>query len=226
MQNISAVLDEIGEPWIIGYKPLPHYQRSLRDVVLLTLRVDHRIGEAVTEYVTSPVPAPMREQLSTDDVLVEPPSIASRTRRGEINVTSGPTGAMRDFHNRKLGTAGEEWVLRLEREGLRRAGRSDLADRVEWTSQDRGDGFGYDIASFRLDGSVTHIEVKTTNLARRTPFFVTRWEVETSEREPGLYSLFRVFDFRSEPRIYRLNGSITESSRLEPAVFVGVPRSA
>lgn len=25
LQNVSAVLDEIGIPWIQGYKPLPHY---------------------------------------------------------------------------------------------------------------------------------------------------------------------------------------------------------
>lgn len=29
LQNVSAVLDEIGIPWIQRYKPLPHYQDAL-----------------------------------------------------------------------------------------------------------------------------------------------------------------------------------------------------
>ena len=33
LQNISAVLDEQQHPWVEGYKPLPHYQRSLRGAV-------------------------------------------------------------------------------------------------------------------------------------------------------------------------------------------------
>ena len=35
--NISAVLDEIGKSYIINFKPLPHYQSSLRKKVLDTL---------------------------------------------------------------------------------------------------------------------------------------------------------------------------------------------
>lgn len=33
LQNVSAVLDELGVPWIQGYKPLPHYQDALVAVV-------------------------------------------------------------------------------------------------------------------------------------------------------------------------------------------------
>ncbi len=31
--NISAVLEEMGLPWVTGYKPLPHYQRKLAGAV-------------------------------------------------------------------------------------------------------------------------------------------------------------------------------------------------
>jgi len=99
-----------------------------------------------------------------------------------------------------------------------------MSDSVVWVARDLGDGAGYDIASFRDDGTPRHIEVKTTNLGARTPFYVTRWEVEVSGKESEIYSLYRVFDFRSDPRIYRLDGSVEKSARLEPSVFVGVPR--
>ena len=31
--NISAILDELGLPWVDGFKPLRNYQRSLRSAV-------------------------------------------------------------------------------------------------------------------------------------------------------------------------------------------------
>lgn len=223
MQNISAVLDGLGLEWIDGYKPLVNLQHELRIAVLETLEHQHRLGESLAEYRDNILPAPMPVQRATDDVLVHPPSIGARKPRS-IGVTVGPMGALQDFKNRRLGRNGEEWVIGVEREQLRRAGRSDLANRVEWTAQDVGDGTGYDVASFRVDGSPLLIEVKTTNLGVRTPFHITRWEVEVSRLKAERWALYRVFDFRSDPRLYRLEGSVDESASLVPSVFLGFPR--
>lgn len=223
MQNISAVLDGLGREWIDGYKPLGNLQHALRTAVLETLERGHRIGESLAEYRDNVLPAPMATQLATTDVLVDPPSIGARKSRN-IGITAGPMGALQDFKNRKLGRNGEEWVVGIEREQLVRLGRQDLAENVEWTARDVGDGTGYDIASFRVDGSPLLIEVKTTNLGVRTPFHITRWEVEVSRQQAARWALYRVFDFRSDPRVYKLEGSVDESARLEPSVFLGMPR--
>jgi hypothetical protein len=55
-QNVSAILGEIGHEWIDGYTPLEHYQHDLRRAVLSALQRDHRIGEQLAEYESSPVP--------------------------------------------------------------------------------------------------------------------------------------------------------------------------
>ena len=49
----------------------------------------------------------------------------------------------------------------------------DLARKVEWTSQERGDGAGYDIRSFSAAGDERLIEVKATRGGPTTDFFVT-----------------------------------------------------
>ena len=224
MGNISAILDQLHEPWIDGYKPYPNYQHQLRTAVIEWRGRDSRVIDLLVEYQANALPAPSPTRKSIDDLLVDPPSIRRRERRQSIGLTTGPFGAIRDLQNRKLGKAGEEFVLDAERLKLERAGRSDLAERVVWTSEELGDGAGYDISSFRPDGSPLHIEVKTTNLGMRTPFHITRWEVETSEREAAIWSLYRVFDFRAQPRLYRLDGSVEQSARLEPSVFVGLPQ--
>jgi hypothetical protein len=224
MGNVSAILEEQHEPWVDGYKPYHNYQRRLRDAVLERIGRDNRLSETLAEYQSNALPAPATSRRPTDEILVPPPSVERRTGHRAIGVTAGPVGAIRDLQNRRLGRAGEAFVLEAERLSLTRRGRSDLAERVRWVSDEDGDGAGYDIASFRPDGSDLHIEVKTTNLGIRTPFYITRWEVETSTREPELWSLYRVFDFRSDPRLFRLDGPVEKSARLEPSVFVGYPR--
>lgn len=222
--NISAVLDESGLEWIDGYKPLPHYQRDLKSAVLSAMGPGHRIGEAMVTYGSSPLVAAQSRRLATDDVLVAAPRAAGTPRqRTSVNLTGGPLWALRDFQQRELGSAGEEWVLDLERERLRRSGRADLAARVVWTARDVGDGAGYDVASFGTDGRERLIEVKTTNLGPRTPFYITRWEVDLSRERADVYSLYRVHGFARDPQIYVLDGSVEERARLEPKVFLGIP---
>ena len=84
------------------------------------------------------------------------------------------------MQNRALGSAGERLIFEREIELLTAADRLDLAKKVEWTSQEKGDGTGYDIKSFRLDGSEKFIEVKTTNGSKRTPFYISDNELEFS----------------------------------------------
>lgn len=222
--NVSAVLDEVREPWVDGYKPYPNYQKSLRDAVLERLGRERRLSETLAEYQSNALPAPTAIRRATDELLVPPPSGRSGTKRRSIGLTTGAYGAIRDFQNRRLGRAGEEFVLEAERVSLDRIGRTDLAERIRWVADLDGDGAGYDIASFRPDGSPLHIEVKTTNLGVRTPFHITRWEVAVSREEAKIWSLYLVFDFRSDPRLYRLDGSVEESAKLEPSVFTGLPR--
>ena len=224
LQNISAVLDEAGLDWIDGYKPLPHIQGELRPAVLAGLDVRGRIAESLAAYEQAAIPAPALTPRATADVLVTAPtSRESASRRTSVGLTGGDLAAMRDFKQHQLGTAGEEWVLDLEREQLHRSGRADLAKTVRWVAREDGDGAGFDIQSYREDGSQRLIEVKTTNLGVRTPFYITRWEIEVSRQNPASYSLYRVHGFARDPRIYVLDGSIEERARLDPKVFLGLP---
>lgn len=223
-QNISAVLGELGLDWIEGYKPLPHYQGALRDAVLSATTLSGSLRETMEIYESSSLVAPSQRRQATEDVTVPVVAAGGSSRhRTTVAVTGSAASALRDFRARRLGTAGEMWVVDLERESLHRAGRSDLARRVQWVAHDVGDGLGYDIASFRPDGRDRLVEVKTTNLGPRTPFYITRWEIEVSRDRADAYSLYRVHGFARDPRIYVLDGSVEERARLEPKVFLGLP---
>src|SRR6202046_900413 len=54
-QNISAVLDELGMPWIPGYKPKRNYQNAILDAIDRYLSAHPSILEAAP---SSPPPAP------------------------------------------------------------------------------------------------------------------------------------------------------------------------
>jgi len=221
--NVSAILDEVGQPWIDGYKPQSNYQQDLRRVVMARLDSNTWIGEGLAAYGANALVAAQPRQLATADVLVPRPSAPSGGRRSSVNLNAGPIPALRDFQAKQLGNAGEEWVVDLERAEVTRNGRKDLAAQVVWVARDRGDGYGYDVASFFPDGRERLIEVKTTNYGARTPFYITRWEVEVSKQRAEAYSLYRVHGFARDPRIYVLDGSVEANARLDPKVFLGIP---
>lgn len=65
----------------------------------------------------------------------------------------------REARNRSLGSAGEEFILNYERARLVKAGREELASKIEHTSKVRGDHEGYDILSFEENGAERLVEV-------------------------------------------------------------------
>ncbi len=112
--------------------------------------------------------------------------------------------AERDARNRALGRAGEERVLAHERASLLAAGRTDLAERIRWVSDVDGDGAGYDILSFDIDGSDRLIEVKTTNGWERTPFHITRNELAVAEDRRSDWRLIRLWNFARGPKAFEM----------------------
>ena len=124
--------------------------------------------------------------------------------------------AARDEANRRLGRAGEQWVLGYEQQRLHEAGCAELFQKLRWVSEEDGDGTGYDILSFEPQDAERYIEVKTTNASRETPFVLSRNEVEFSREAGARFHLYRVFDFGRQPRLYILTGDVSRHLHLEP----------
>lgn len=223
-QNISAVLIELGSPYIAGYKPRYNYQSLLFDVVAARLEVDAVFDRAAAFVTEQPATAPL---LTADilSILVEPPApkpLRAEEARSAYRVRKG---IKRDYlaieaRNRSLGRAGEEFVAKFEAERLHRAGKKTLSDRVELVSVSQGDGLGYDILSFDADGRERFVEVKTTAFGRETPFFVTRNELEVSRQFATQYRVSRLFSFRRVPMLFELNGALDASCSLEPDSYL------
>ena len=86
-------------------------------------------------------------------------------------------------------------MVKNERDRLASMGLDDLADLVEHSSVQVGDGLGYDIRSFEETGEYRYIEVKTTTGAINTPFFMSKNERDFAASHPNSYLLIRVFAF-------------------------------
>jgi hypothetical protein len=104
-QNISAVLDELGMPWIPGYKPKSNYQNAIFGAIDRYLTKHPGILESVRVLQKAP--------LVPSGVFVDPPILAA--------VDDPMPGALkrlirkfdpveRDHRNRSLGKAGESFV--------------------------------------------------------------------------------------------------------------------
>ena len=225
-QNISAVLNNFGRPYIAGYLPAQRYQKLLEQVVLEWLSVHPRFFEG---FASGPILMPRVKPVIETNIRVASLIEAPPRRRAEAEPSqSAATNARlyqtdfvrRDAENRRLGRLGEEWVVDFEQRRLTdEERRPDLAKRVEWIAATRGDGAGYDITSFNRDESARLIEVKTTGLGKQFPFIVTANEVRVSQREHASYSLYRVFEFSKSPHLYILTGSIKQHCRLEATQY-------
>ena len=106
-----------------------------------------------------------------------------------------------------------------EQSELRTAGRDDLARKVEWTSEVRGDGAGYDIRSFEPNGNERLIEVKTTNGPAKTPFFLSENERAFSDERADAFRLLRLYGFIEKPCAFELRPPLSERLALNPVSY-------
>ena len=195
LQNVSAVLAEIGAVFIDGYKPASNYQLLLRS------RVVERFGDAASlrRTMLRAVEAPVAQTTSELEEASAVPDVPPRVA-GVAGARPGVRGIdyqAIEAQNRALGLAGEEAVVRREIRFLRLAQRDDLAHRVRHASVEDGDGLGYDVRSFRPDGTERLLEVKTTRYSPQQPFLVTRNEVDLSVEQPDRFTLVRVSRFEA-----------------------------
>jgi hypothetical protein len=190
-QNISAVLDMLGMPWIPGYKPAVHHQGAIaaaieRYLSLIPAAVDasvavHHIDSVEGIFVAPPQPQPE-----------EPMQEALRRLVGKFDPVE------RDRRHRALGKAGEQFVVELERRQLTDAGRGDLARRIRWAAEEDGDG---------ADGSA------------RTPFFLSRNEADTAAERPEHWRIYRVHPFARSPRVFTIAPPLETSIHLQPQTW-------
>lgn len=125
-------------------------------------------------------------------------------------------------YNTKIGKAGEEFIFEYEKQKLIDAGRFDLLDQVEWTSQEVGDGTGYDIKSVTITGEPMYIEVKTTTSKQNRLFKVTFKEMEFSKMYSDNFYLYRVFNFDPKKKTGKVSidkGDIRANFNFEPSEF-------
>ena len=226
-QNISAVLIEMGSPYINGYKPRFNYQRSLLPAAVADfLRNNPEFQQlfAADAAATPHVPA-VEDFLAAWEV---PP--APEDRRAPTVAESRPiynplsaNYLEREARNQSLGEAGEQFVINFERARLIRAGENSLADRIEQVSVTMGPSAGFDVKSFEENGTDRFIEAKTTKYGKNTPFFVTPNEVRFSRENSSHYYLYRLFRFRESPRLFSLHGHVQDRCILEPSQFIARP---
>ena len=223
-QNISAVLIEMGIPYIDGYKPRFNYQRSLLPgAVTDYLKNNPDIKTLFAEDARMVPTVPTVDDLLT--ALEDPPEkeIKEGLHVAEQKAIYNPTGEnylKTEAHNIALGDAGEQFVLNFERARLMYAGKHSLADRIEQVSKSIGPSEGYDIRSYEENGKDRFIEAKTTKHGKDTPFFVTPNELRCSQENSSRYFLYRIFGFRKVPRLFKLQGHLNDVCTLEPSEFI------
>ena len=220
-QNISAILANMGLPFIRGYKPLGNYQQLLEDEVAFYLQEHSNLLEPSFEQFADSVSTSPNAKPDFDSILGEEPE-PSRVEEHEPLYRPIKTNYLeKEQNNRRLGAGGEELVIAYEQDRLKRAGKENLADRIEWTAKEIGDGAGYDILSKNTNGTDRFIEVKTTKLTKETPIYLTRTEASFALLKAKDFYLYRIYNFDVKPQMFIKNGPYEVFCRLRPENFKG-----
>jgi hypothetical protein len=213
-QNISAVLDELGMPWIPGYIPKRNYQNAIFDAIDRYLTFFPAILDRVPASRTLAAPP--------STIFVDPPILAAEVGPipdGLRRLVQKFDPVERDSRNRSLGKAGASFIVDLERRQLAEADRADLARKVRWVAAEDGDGAGYDILSFDRSGCTRLIEVKTTNGSARTPFYLSRNERGLAKERPAEWRIYRVHLFAREPHVFTITPPLEKFVNLRPETW-------
>lgn len=222
-QNISAILDITGHEYIRGLSPLRNYQELLASFVAERLSYfEVPLEESSIEKV--------RDELAENAAFILGAAPTSNKKIEQLppfmqDFVGRFDPAERDAKNRKLGEAGEEFVLKQEKLRLVLQGKDDLAKNVVWVSKEEGDKAGYDILSFDRRGERKFIEVKTTLGGNLTPFYISRNELSFCKANVDKYSLVRLHDFRIKRAGFELLGDVEQYVGLSPENYKAQLRS-
>lgn len=153
-----------------------------------------------------------------------PKSQASINNSSNGNVVFNPSHVdwtAKEEVNSKIGLTGEIYVLEAERNKLIKNGLKKLADKIEHISVTKGDGAGYDIRSYSLDGEEIFIEVKTTTKGKNTHFIITEKELQFSKHNHRKYYLYRLYDFKSDQpnKYFTIHGDLRKMIKLLPIQY-------
>jgi len=218
-QNVSAVLAELGLPYIAGYKPRANVQDLLRQTVRQYLSGHTaEVSNVLDGFEEAVAPG----DRTYEGVLVatpRPESLPDPASHPRERIPRKLDYASRDDRNRKLGELGEAWVVGYETVRLKEEGRGKLIEGIDWVARRLGDGLGYDVKSFQDAQTPRYIEVKTTNGPALTPFIVSQNELEFSQEQDAAFWLYRVFDFRALPRLFLLQGALDRHVSLTPTDY-------
>ena len=219
--NISAVMLELGYPYIRGYQPRSNFQRSALVPEVQAQVSGHRQLDDLTLSAVER-PAVAADHADFARVLSDAPRAGLTVRETSPAYLRAPVKRdyfAREAQNRSLGHAGELFALDFERWRLIQQGAGQLADQVKQVSADEGDGLGYDIRSYEADGRERHIEVKTTAFGERTPFYISANEARFARDHADSFRLYRLFDFRAAPRLFELAGPVERHCQLDAVTF-------
>lgn len=223
-RNISAALLDLKCHYVPGLEPAFNYQQLLVEVVHDRLRTDQELATLIERDVEQPPRPPEIDDILATLVEAPPPKDWQDTGYERL-ARPAPRRAVdylaMEARNAALGLEGERYVLGYEQARLSQAGKPNLADRIEHTSVEEGDGAGFDIHSYETDGSDRFIEVKTTKGGIYTPLYLSRNELRVSKEKNERYHLYRAFQFRKSPRLFTVAGALDATLRLEATQFVG-----
>ena len=167
----------MGNPCIKGYKPLFRYQQLPEDEVIIFLNANKIYLENQFQKVANEKTTLIVKNIDFEKIIDSAPAVSSSKYKEPNFLPIKINYLAKEQDNRLLGEKGEQLVFEYKKWRCAKAGKNNLADRLEWVSKEKGDGLGYDILLKKNNGSDRYIEVKTTKLPKETAIYLSHTEL-------------------------------------------------
>lgn len=220
-QNISAVLANLGQPYIKGYLPRFNYQGLLEEKVIEYLVGKPNLELLFQGFADRKIQQPEATDFSKLLEAAPQPEQVLEPRAAYVRTPVKINYLEREQKNQSLGMLGEELVVEYEKWHLKREGKSRYADQVRWIAREEGDGLGYDILSKDFAGNDKFIEVKTTKLTKKTPIYFSKNELDFSITNRDKFYLYRLFNFEKDARMFIRQGALNQICQTQAINFKG-----
>lgn len=157
--------------------------------------VDYDKSIEITKTSTAGKEALGQSNKLTESELPKSKPINGSKKSKSFDTRVKPDWSRQESSNRDLGLKGELLVLNYEKRKFFDQGFPEIAEKIQHTSVEEGDGAGYDIRSQLSNKETIFIEVKTTKGSKTTPFYMSSNEVAFANSHKESYKIYRVYDY-------------------------------
>ncbi|MCG8436311.1 MAG: DUF3883 domain-containing protein [Gammaproteobacteria bacterium] len=213
-QQISALLMEIGMPFLDEYRPINGSSSALELALKHFLEKNLKAISAMRKVSMHNDKAVPDELEDSKMHWVAPPKPLDYRINGMPKALAALHADFdfraHEYQDTSLYKDAVKFAFAYEKRRLQEVGMKNAASEIERVDDALRELTGYDIASYNDDGSERHILVKPTYYGLYFPFYLTTAELEFAKQSKGDLFIYRIVNFATTRKLFVMREGLSD----------------